>query len=195
MTQQQPNTFPVRNVISRAQPSNQFRPEDYSQKVPEDTKPFVQYTNRVFRQVFDLIQALRDAFGPTVLFASGSQTGAAITVPVQATQTKLGTGLGLQVSLTRPGTWIVSAAVNLVIAGDTDFFTLSLTVGASAVPYVAQYKTGANQTIMLCQNWQVTSETGDELLTLWIKKTSGAGTSNVVQANSTMSASWQGRST
>lgn len=144
-----------------------------------------------FRQIYDFFYQLRDNGGPASLFTKGELTGAPQEVLAEVIPSDLGSSLGLQLTLARPGTWTISAAVCLSIEGDTDLFTLSLVVGQTPVPYTALRQAGADEIVMLAQNWSVVVN-GGEVLTLWIKKAAGAGTSNVIPANTTMTAEWMG---
>jgi hypothetical protein len=144
-----------------------------------------------FRQIYDFFYQLRDNGGPSSLFTKGELTGATQAVLAQTSAGDLGSSLGLQLTLARPGTWTISTAVCLSIEGDTDLFTLSLVVGQTPLPYTALRQAGADEIVMLAQNWSVAVQ-GGEILTLWIKKAAGAGTSNVIPGNTTMTAEWMG---
>lgn len=150
-----------------------------------------QELENAFRQIYDFFYQLRDSGGPVSLFTVGELTGDPQTVLAEASASDRGSSLGLQLTLQRAGTWTISAAVCLSIEGDTDLFTLSLIVGATPVPYVGLRQAGANEICMLHQNWSVVAQ-GGEVLTLWMKKAAGAGTSNVIPGNTTMTAEWMG---
>ncbi len=150
-----------------------------------------QELDNAFRQIYDFFYQLRDSGGPVSLFAVGDLTGGTQLVLAETTPADRGSSLGLQLTLQRPGTWTVSAAVCLAIVGDTDLFTLSLVVSATPVPYVGLRQSLADEIVMLHQNWSVVVQ-GGEVLTLWMKKAAGAGTSNVIPGNTTMTAEWMG---
>ncbi len=192
-------------MSSPAQPPNTFstskkRPTGL---LPYEYRPMLSKTQQdasvdsyrelqdAFRQIYDFFYQLRDNGGPVSLFTKGELTGPTQLVLAEVTPADLGSSLGLQLTLQRPGTWTISAAVCLSIEGDTDLFTLSLVVGQTPVPYTALRKAGADEIVMLAQNWSV-AVTGGEVLTLWLKKAAGAGTSNVIPGNTTMTAEWMG---
>lgn len=150
-----------------------------------------QELENAFRQIYDFFYQLRDGGGPVSLFTVGNLTGDPQTVLAEASASDRGSSLGLQLTLQRPGTWTISAAVCLSIEGDTDLFTLSLIVASTPVPYVGLRQAGADEICMLHQNWSVVAQ-GGEVLTLWMKKAAGAGTSNVIPGNTTMTAEWMG---
>jgi len=179
-----PVTAPLKRLRALTQPANQYRP-NLSSEIDAQTQV-------AFRQTFDLIQAQRDAFSPIFLSALGDQTGPVIKVLV-GTGANLGTSLNLNLGLTRPGTWLVMAQICLKIIGDTGIdFTLSLKIGNAPQPYGAVINKAANETMMITQLWQARSITGTENATLFIRKASGGGTSQVIQPQSTMFATWQG---
>lgn len=179
-----PITAPLKRLKALTQPGNQFRPN-----LGNETSSEIQVA---FRQVFDLIQAIRDAYSPIFNAAFGDQTGPVIKVLV-AVGSNLGTSINLNVPLSRPGTWLVTAQVCLKIIGDAgNDFTLSLSIGNAPQPYGAVVNPAANQTLMLTQAWQARSLTGTENATLFIRKAAGGGTSQVIQAQSTLFATWQG---
>ena len=141
------------------------------------------------RQILDHIHDLRNNYGPVNLFAKGS--GTSVTVPDGST--KPATGIGVQVTLTRPGNWLLTAAVALSIVSDNgQIFTLTLAVGSTVQSsHTAQTSSAADAMVMFHQTWQVTSK-GNENCRLLIVKDGGGGTSYVNPSNSTLSALWQG---
>jgi len=185
MKTQAPNTFHVNTKTPTAQAARQYRPN-----LPADTPVQVR---QAFRQVFDIANGIRDGFSPTSLFTKGNATGDPIVVPVGATADNQGTSLGLQLQLSRPGNWLISANVNLQIIGDTgQLFTLALILGQAPQSHSAQVNPSADQIQMVQQSWQVQSVSGDEIARLYIKKAAGAGTSAVLPQNTTFTATWQG---
>ncbi len=150
-----------------------------------------QELDNAFRQIYDFFYQLRDTGGPVSLFSVGNLTGDPQVVLAEVSPADRGSSLGLQLTLQRPGTWTISAAVCLAIVGDTDLFTLSLVVGSTPIPYVGLRQVGADEITMLHQNWSLVAQ-GGEVLTLWMKKAAGAGTSNVIPGNTTMTAEWMG---
>ncbi len=179
-----PVTAPLKRLRATAQPSNQYRP-NLPVSIPTDVQV-------AFRQTFDLIQAQRDAFSPIFLATFGNPTGLPIKVTI-GTAANLGTSINLNLGLTRPGTWLIMAQVCLKIIGDTGIdFTLSLKVGNSPQPYGGIINKASNETLMLTQLWQARSLTGTENVTLFLRKASGGGTSQVLQPQSTLFATWQG---
>ena len=140
------------------------------------------------RQIIDHIHDIRNNYGPTSIFAKGS--GAAVNVPAAPIPA---TGISTQVTLTRPGQWLLTAAVALSIVSDNaQIFTLTLAVGGTVQSsHVAQWSQSADGQVMLHQTWIVTSS-GKENCRLLIVKDGGAGTSSVNPLNSTLSALWQG---
>lgn len=145
--------------------------------------------NQAFRQAFDNINNQANSNSPTSLFAKGSGK----TVPVPVSTTKVGSGFGVSLTLSRPGKWIITAAVALNIVSDSNEpFTLSLSVGSVTEPQTAVVQQSGNGSLMMHQSWQITSSSGTDLCTLYIRKKAGSGTSNVDPANSTLTATWQG---
>lgn len=188
MDTQSPNTFSVKTRTSRNQGISRYRPDP----PPKDTdQKLSSYLQMVLRQVFDLIYQLQDLFTPAGLFVSGDSTLPAVVVPVEAAPEDLGTSLGLQLSLTRSGRWLVSCSVCLQVDGDTDLFTVSLSAGQSPLGNFALWQSG-DGVYQVHQQWLVNSLTGDESLVLRIKKAAGAGTSSVQAVNTTFSAVWEG---
>ena len=113
-------------------------------------------------------------------------------MPVAATDSGL-----VQVTLDRQGSWVLQAAVCLVIAGAGDFnqpFTLSLAVGGILQPQLGIVQSAAAGTLMMHQSWQVpVPPQGSATAALLIHKASAAtGTSSVHGGNSTLTATWQG---
>lgn len=185
MKTQAPNTFHVNTKTPSAQPTRQYRPN-----LPADTPVQIR---QAFRQAFDLADGLRNSFSPLSLFTKGDGTGTDITIPTETSATELGTSLDLQLTLSRPGNWLISASVNMQFTGDSGhLFTISLILGQSPESHSAQVKPSADQIQMVQQSWQVTSVSGDEICRLYVKKDGGAGTSKVVRKNSTFTATWQG---
>lgn len=185
MRSQSPNTFHVRTKTPSAQPTRQYRPN-----LPADTPPQMK---QFARQTLDLVNGLRDGFTPLSLFTKGDGTGTDITIPTETSASDLGTSLDLQLTLSRPGNWVVSASVNMQFIGDSgQLFTLSLILGQSPESHTAQVNPAADQIQMVQQSWQLTSITGDEIVRLYVKKAGGGGTSKVVRQNSTFTATWQG---
>jgi len=185
MKTQSPNTFHVNTKTPSAQPVREYRPN-----LPADTPPQMK---QFARQTLDLVNGIRDGFSPTSLFTKGNATGDPIVVPVGATADNQGTSLGLQLQLSRPGNWLISANVNLHIIGDTgQLFTLALILGQAPQSHSAQVNPSADQIQMVQQSWQVQSVSGDEIARLYIKKDGGAGTSAELPGNTTFTATWQG---
>lgn len=143
------------------------------------------------RQIIDHIHDLRNNYGPVNLFSRG--ISAAVSVPDGST--KPATGIGVQVTLTRPGNWLLTAAVALTIVGDpSQIFTLTLAVGTTVqTSHNAQCSSATDGQLMLHQTWQVVAK-GSENCRLLIVKDGGGGTSSVNGLNSTLSALWQGPS-
>jgi len=197
LTNQPPNTFPSKRRTSAPQAGSQIRPENnLPDSLPTDgTKDPMAAIKKAFRDYGDLFYQLRNGWTPTGLYAQGNTTGDPIVVPVAADASDLGTGIGLQVQLTRPGTWILSSSVSLKAIGDTgQTFTLTLTVNNSPQALTGIVVPAGDGTTPVVQFWQVTSITGDENCTLKISKIAGGGTSAVIPANSSMTANWQGGS-
>lgn len=187
-----PNTFNVKRRIAPQEPVYQYRPEELRQKAPEESKELAEYLSQIFRKVFDYINEIRNVWTPLILFAAGGSTADDVDVPVQADAADRGTSFMSNLTFSRPGKWLVTAAVNLSIDGDTDVFTLSLLVNGTAVNPFATWQATADTIVMMHQQWLVQSITGTENVTLRIKKAAGAGASVVVPSNSTMSAVWEG---
>ena len=144
-----------------------------------------------FRQIIDNQQGLRDAYGPTSLVSVG--TGVPVTVP--NTDTDDGNGFSVSLQLNRQGTWMLTAAVSLIIANDPSIdFRLALQVNRNTqTSHYGVINSATDGKLMFHQSWQVTSVTGDETCTLVIRKeAAGAGTSTVDPLNSTLTALWQG---
>lgn len=138
-----------------------------------------------FRQMPDQIYSLRQQFGPTNVYAQGNGN------PVTVTTTPLGCGLTLK--LTRPGNWIINAAVALTIAGDpTQTFTLLLSVGTKQQGLAAQWNSATDGQVMMHQQWQYVSQDGNETVVLLIQKDGGGGTSAVSPLSSTLTAVYAG---
>jgi hypothetical protein len=131
------------------------------------------------------IYNLRQKFGPVVIHVNGTGN------PIKVTVNPLGAGLTLR--LTRPGNWVIAAAIALTIAGDpSQLFTASLTCGGGRLGTVATWNSASDGQVMMHQSWSFTSRSGDETVVLLIQKDGGAGTSAVIPANSTLVATWQG---
>lgn len=138
-----------------------------------------------FRQMPDQIYSLRQQHGPAVVQVQGNGN------PITVTTDPLGAGLTLK--LTRPGNWVIQAAIALTIAGDpSQIFTASLTCGGGRLGTVANWNSATDGQVMVHQSWNFTSRTGTELVVLLIQKDGGAGTSAVIPGNSTLVATWQG---
>ena len=153
-------------------------------RAPEDPE-IQQPVKDAFRQCFDLIYTGREQFGPASLFAVGA--GDPITVTVDPL------GAGLTLNLTRPGTWIIQCSVALSIVADNgQVFTVSLVCGGVRLGAAATVQSPGDAMFTVAQAWQFSSTNGKEVCRLLIQKDGGAGTSNVVQPNSTMVATWQG---
>lgn len=151
-----------------------------------DLKQFHTEVQQAFRQTFDLVNTQMNSLSPTSLFTKGSGK----TVPVPATNP--GSGFGVAVTLSRPGSWVLTAAVALNLVGDANQpFTLSMVVGSVTEAQTAVVQQSADGKVMMHQSWQV-STPGGELCRLLIRKKAGSGTSNVDPANSTLTATWQG---
>lgn len=116
-------------------------------------------------------------------------------VPLQTSASDIGTGIGLQVQLTRTGVWILGASVSLNAIGDTgQLFSLRLTVNDSPQGLAGVMQPAGDGTVSIVQFWQVASITGDERCVLKISKLAGGGTSAVIPGTSTIMATWQGGS-
>jgi len=141
------------------------------------------------RQIIDHLYDIRSNYGPASVFGKGA--GTSVTVPDGST--KPASGIGVQVTLTRPGNWLLTAAVALNIISDNgQIFTLTLAVGSTVQSsHTAQTSSAADAMVMFHQTWQVTAK-GGENCRLLIVKDGGAGTSYVNPSNSTLSALWQG---
>jgi len=190
VTNQSPLAFPSRERTSAPQPGVQIRPEN---RIPTTDDPEQANVKKAIRDTVDLLYQIRDAFTPLALYTQGDTTGAPILVPTAASAADLGTGVGLQVQLSRPGTWILGASVSLQSIGDTaQTFTLTLTVNNSPQALTGVVVPAGDGTSPIVQNWQVVSITGNESCTLKIAKVAGGGTSVVIPANSTMFGAWQG---
>lgn len=165
------------------QPPRQFRPV-FTDAVPRELQ-------EAFRQTIDNVQAQRTAYSPMSIYSAGM--GAALKVPVGASASDYGSGLGLTVTLSRIGNWLITAAVCLNIVGDANqLFTLTLQVGPNPQGTKALAQAAATTTQMMHQTWQITSPTGIDLCRLLIKKAGGAGTSNVDVQHTSLTATWQG---
>lgn len=143
------------------------------------------------RQIIDNQQGLRDAYGPTSLVSVG--TGTAVTIP--ATDTDDGNGFNVSLQLNRQGTWTLTAAVKVDIAGDNAIqFRLALQVNRNTQTSHFGYAVSpGNATVMLHQSWQVVSVDGNEVCSLLIRKAlAGGGTSTVDPQNSNLTAIWAG---
>lgn len=155
----------------------QFRP------ITDPSLP--QTVQDAFRQIPDQIYSLRQQHGPTNVYSQG--TGK----PVKVTTIPLGVGLSFK--LTRPGNWIVNAAIALTIAGDpSQIFTIFLIVGGNQQELSAQWNSATDGQVMMHQQWQFVSKTGDETVVLLISKNGGAGTSSVDPKTSTLTAVYAG---
>jgi hypothetical protein len=182
---QPPNTFLNKGRTASPQPLNQYRP-NFGPEVPRSVQEFA-------RQTLDLAQGQREAYGPGSLFDRGNPTGVAIPVPAAASATDLGTSLGLSITLNRPGNWAISASVALQVIGDHgQVFTLSLAIALSPQGNPGILSPAADQITPMAQHWQVQSLAGGDILRLYIVKDGGGGTSQVLPANTTFSATWQG---
>jgi|SRR5579872_435232 len=175
------------------QPPRQFRPT--FSKLPADAPPYIDTLKTemetALRQTIDNVQGQRAAFGPLNLFSAGM--GDPLKVPVGATDSNYGSGLGLFVTLQRAGNWLLTAAVTLNIVGDSgELFTLTLQNGQITQPLKALAQSASNGTFSMHQTWQIASKTGDDLCRLLIKKAGGSGTSNVDVQHSSLTALWQG---
>jgi hypothetical protein len=138
------------------------------------------------RQAFDLIHQTRDQFTPLVLSAGGR---AGSPVPVAT----MDTGVGLSITLTRPGVWVIGCAVCLTIAADpSQVFTASLYVGRTKQPTQGKITSATDGTYMMHQYWSVSSASGKDLCRILVAKSGGTGTSSVDPLHSTMMAFWQG---
>ena len=159
-------------------------PRQYRPNVPSTADPWLK---EFARQIPDLLHDLRQNYTPRVLFAKGTAT-----VPVAVADSGL-----VQITLDRQGSWVLQAAVCLVIAGAGDFnqpFTLSLAVGGILQPQLGIVQSAAAGTLMMHQSWQVpVPPQGSATAALLIHKASAAtGTSSVDGVNSTLTATWQG---
>jgi len=150
-------------------------------------------TDVALRQILDHVYDLRNSYGPTSVFGQSAPTAALVTVPSKAAG-KPASGIGVSVTLDRPGNWLLTAAVALHILGDNgQVFTLSLSTGSVLPqPQTAQWKQGADGQVILHQTWQIPTVKGSLVCRLLIIKDGGAGTSSVDPRNSTLSALWQG---
>lgn len=138
-----------------------------------------------FRQMPDQIYNLRQKLGPANISVAG--VGNPITVTV------LSLGAGLTLKLTRPGTWIIAAAVALSIVGDNgQIFTLSLSVAGGRQGLVGTWQSPGDAQVMMHQQWSFVSQNGDDTCVLLIQKDAGTGTSAVIPINSTLVATYAG---
>jgi len=197
MTSQPPNTFPSRVRTATPQPGSQIRPENNlpTQIANDDdgSSKLIAAIKKAFKDYGDLFYQLRNLWTPTALYAQGSSTGVPIVVPVAADASDLGTGIDLQLQLTRTGLWIIAASVSLQAIGDTgETFTLSLSVNNSPQSLTGVVSPAGDGISPVVQFWQISSTTGDERCVLRMSKIAGGGTSAVIPANSTMTATWQG---
>ncbi len=142
------------------------------------------------RQMFDGLDNLRSNYGPVSLFSKGSGTP----VTVINTDTPPGNAFSVSLTFNRQGTWMLTAAVSLIITGDPSVdFTLGLTVNNVTVEHFAVVNQATDGSQMMHQSWQVAAKLGNEVCTLVIRKPAAAGgTSTVDPLNSTLSAFWQG---
>ena len=164
-------------------------PVDRNYRPPPTGNPVVDVA---FRQILDHIYDQRNNYGPTNVFGKGAPTAAVVTVP-SAAASKPATGIGVTVTLDRPGNWLLTAAVALTITGDHgQIFTVSLTAGGVAQAPFSQWSQGADGMVVIHQTWQYASVKGGTQVQLRIIKDGGAGTSAVNPVNSTLSALWQG---
>ncbi|HKT90093.1 MAG TPA: hypothetical protein VJQ59_16730 [Candidatus Sulfotelmatobacter sp.] len=171
--------------------TRQYRPNfaTLPTTVDQSVREFQREVQQAFRQTFDLINAGQNSLGPASLFQNGS--GDKVTIP--ATTTDPGSGFGLALTLSRPGTWIITAAISVAIQLDSSStFSLSLIVGSTKQAQAGKLQSGVDGVYTIHQVWQITTSGGD-LCRLLIAKDAGSGTSYVDVSNSTMSATWQGQ--
>ena len=142
------------------------------------------------RQMFDAVDSLRANYGPTSLFSKGS----GVPVTVINTDTPPGNAFSVSLQLNRQGTWMITAAVSLIITADPSVdFTLGLTVNNTTIEHFAVVNQATDGSVMMHQSWQIAAKLGNEVCTLVIRKPlAAAGTSTVDPLNSTLSAFWQG---
>ena len=183
MKTQSPNTFHV-NTKANAQAVRQYRPN-----LPADTPVQMK---QFARQTLDLVNNIKDTQTPTSVFVTGNQTGDPIRVPL-VIGLDAGTSLGMQLKFNRAGKWLVSCNVNLEIIGDSgQIFTISLLTSQSiSAVHTASIKPAADQIQMVHQSWEITIGDSGQC-TLYIRKSGGGGTSQVLPANTTFTATWQG---
>lgn len=201
ITNQPPNTFPSRRRATTPQPGSQIRPENnlptsINPETDSDSSKLIATIKKAFKDYGDLFYQLRNGWTPLALYTQGDATGAPIVVPVAASASDLGTGIGLQVQFTRAGVWILGASASLQAIGDTgQTFTLSLIVNDSPQALTGIVVPAGDGTTPIVQFWQVASVTGNETCVLKIAKIAGGGTSAIIPANSTITATWQGGAT
>ncbi len=197
MTNQPPNTFPSRRRATTPQPGSQIRPENnLPTEIANDddgSSKLIAAIKKAFKDYGDLFYQLCNLWTPTALYAQGSSTGSPIIVPVAVDVSDLGTGIDLTLQLTRTGLWILATSVSLQAIGDTgETFTLALMVNNSPQGLTGIVSPAGDGVSPVVQYWQVSSTTGDERCVLKISKIAGGGTSAVIPASSTMTATWQG---
>lgn len=184
---QSPNTFNVRTRGVPATPTNQYRPANIASKMPPELREVGAEIDNILRLTTDKQQEIRDIWTPAMLYVSGNTTDAPIDVLEEP-----GSSLGLSLTLNRPGSWVVSACVCINIVGDTDPFTLFLSIAGVKQALFGQWQQSTDGIVMLQQQWQIGSQ-GTENLTLILQKATGsAGNSTVTLGNTSFSATWQG---
>tara|TARA_R110000868_G_scaffold26547_2_gene102080 strand:- start:146 stop:631 length:486 start_codon:yes stop_codon:yes gene_type:complete len=137
-----------------------------------------------FRKLFDFVYSQSQASAPSAQFVRGTDS-------VEVSTTAGGTGLSV-LTLSRPGTWLLSASLSLNIVGDpSQIFTLYLNVNNLKQPYGSQVSSATDGIQMLTQTWQITV-TSTATCQLQVVKDGGGGTSFIDGTHSTFSATWQG---
>lgn len=145
--------------------------------------------DQAFRQIIDNTSALRNNYGPVSLFAIG--TGDPVDVPPTDGD---GNGFSTQLTLTREGIWVVTAAVSLDIESDNDvLFRVALQVDSKTITSHYGYaQLSGNGSVMMHQSWQVPGEIGNVCKLVIRKDVAATGTSTVDPITSTITAQYAG---
>lgn len=179
---------PFQKLTGRSSSQTTAKTPQVTQYRPINTGNTV--VDNAHRQMFDAVDSLRTNYGPSSLFAVG--TGDPVLVPPT---TGDGNGFSVSVTLTRQGTWVITAAVALTIASDPSVqFRMALQVNnVTVTSHYCYWNSATDGLVMLHQSWQVAAPLGNEVCALIIRKDSTAtGTSSVDPISSTITATWQG---
>lgn len=152
-------------------------------------------TQLAFRKLFDFVYSQQSQQGPAVVSASPQVGTPAVVIVPTVAQQQYGSGIGLLVTLSRPGTWAITGTAALNITTDSNIqFQLLLVTGG--IPQAARGlgQLSGDGTIMLTQSWTVTvaPAAAPVQYVLQVVKASGTGTSSVDPLHSSLIASWSG---